>query len=49
MISITLKVNGKAHTVDVDPGTPLLYVLRNDLGPRKSDTITQSGLKKKGC
>ena len=29
---ITLTVNGRAHQVDVDPDTPLLYVLRNDLG-----------------
>ena len=29
---ISLKVNGASHTVDVDPSTPLLYVLRNDLG-----------------
>lgn len=29
---IWLKVNGKRHAVDVDPATPLLYVLRNDLG-----------------
>jgi len=29
-----LKVNGGAHTVDVEPSTPLLYVLRNDLGLR---------------
>ena len=34
MSAITLKVNGRAHTVDVDPSTPLLYVLRNDLGLR---------------
>jgi aerobic-type carbon monoxide dehydrogenase small subunit (CoxS/CutS family) len=32
MSTITLKVNGAAHTVDVEPSTPLLYVLRNDLG-----------------
>ncbi|HWF85623.1 MAG TPA: (2Fe-2S)-binding protein [Vicinamibacterales bacterium] len=32
MSTITLKVNGAAHTVDVEPVTPLLYVLRNDLG-----------------
>ena len=32
MSKITLKVNGGAHTVDVDPATPLLYVLRNDIG-----------------
>jgi aerobic-type carbon monoxide dehydrogenase small subunit (CoxS/CutS family) len=28
----TLKVNGTIHTLDVDPSTPLLYILRNDLG-----------------
>jgi nicotinate dehydrogenase subunit A len=32
MSKITLKVNGAAHTVDVEPSTPLLYILRNDLG-----------------
>jgi len=32
MSKITLKVNGANHTVDVEPSTPLLYVLRNDLG-----------------
>ena len=31
---ITLKVNGRSHTVDVDPTTPLLYVLSDDLGLR---------------
>ncbi len=25
-------MNGASHTVDVEPSTPLLYVLRNDLG-----------------
>ena len=29
---IALFVNGQAHQVDVDPDTPLLYVLRNELG-----------------
>jgi len=29
---ITLTVNGRAHQVEVDPDTPLLYVLRNELG-----------------
>ena len=33
MSTITLKVNGAAHTVNVEPSTPLLYVLRNDLDP----------------
>src|ERR1035438_3936678 len=32
MSNITLKVNGATHTVDIDPSTPLLYILRNDLG-----------------
>ncbi len=29
---ITLKVNGRIHRVYVEPDTPLLFVLRNDLG-----------------
>ncbi len=29
---ITLIVNGAPHAVDADPATPLLYVLREDLG-----------------
>src|SRR4029453_3407590 len=33
MATVTLQVNGAARTVEVsDPETPLLYVLRNDLG-----------------
>src|SRR5215469_8675354 len=28
---ITITVNGKPHQLDIDPVTPLLYVLRNDL------------------
>jgi aerobic-type carbon monoxide dehydrogenase small subunit (CoxS/CutS family) len=32
MSRFTLTVNGAPHTVDVEPSTPLLYVLRNDLG-----------------
>jgi nicotinate dehydrogenase subunit A len=31
-MSITLSVNGVAHSIVADPRTPLLYVLRNDLG-----------------
>ncbi|MDQ2640199.1 MAG: (2Fe-2S)-binding protein [Pseudomonadota bacterium] len=37
MAIVKLQVNGRVHQVDVDPSTPLLYVLRNDLdlrGPR---------------
>ena len=29
---ITLNVNGREYAVDADPTTPLLYVLRGDLG-----------------
>ena len=42
----TLRVNGRSHTVDVDPATPLLYVLRNDLdlrGPRFGCGLGQCG------
>ena len=34
MSTITLKVNGRSHTLDLDPATPLLYVLSDDLGLR---------------
>jgi aerobic-type carbon monoxide dehydrogenase small subunit (CoxS/CutS family) len=37
MSIVKLQVNGATHEVDVEPSTPLLYVLRNDLdlrGPR---------------
>ena len=30
-MAIQLTVNGNSHAVEVDPETPLLYVLRNDL------------------
>src|SRR4051812_141383 len=46
MSNITLKVNGRSHTVDVDPATPLLYILRNDLdlqGPRFGCGLGQCG------
>lgn len=29
---VTLSINGVSHTLDVDPDTPLLYVLRDDVG-----------------
>jgi isoquinoline 1-oxidoreductase alpha subunit len=32
MSTYTLTVNGKPHTVEVQPGTPLLWVLRDTLG-----------------
>ena len=31
-MAIKLRVNGQDHTVDVDPETPLLWVLRDNLG-----------------
>lgn len=34
MSAMTLKVNGQTHTVDLDPATPLLYALSDDLGLR---------------
>src|SRR5215469_16189544 len=34
MSVLSLKVNGKTHSVDVDPTTPLLYVLSDELGLR---------------
>jgi aerobic-type carbon monoxide dehydrogenase small subunit (CoxS/CutS family) len=46
MSTITLTVNGRAHTVDVEPSTPLLYILRNDLGlhgPRFGCGLGQCG------
>src|SRR5919198_5542028 len=46
MSMIDLKVNGRSFTVDVDPSTPLLYVLRNDLtqnGPRFGCGLGQCG------
>ena len=34
MSVVSLNVNGAVVEVDIDPSTPLLYVLRNDLGLR---------------
>jgi len=39
-------VNGKLHTIQVDPSTPLLYVLRNQLalnGPKYGCGLQQCG------
>ncbi len=46
MSVFTLKVNGQSHTVDVDPTTPLLYVLSDDLqlkGPKFGCGLGQCG------
>jgi nicotinate dehydrogenase subunit A len=45
-MAVELKINGQSHTVDVEPATPLLYVLRNDLnlsGPRFGCGLGQCG------
>ena len=46
MSTISLRVNGRVHTVDVDPTTPLLYVLSDDLalrGPKFGCGLGQCG------
>jgi aerobic-type carbon monoxide dehydrogenase small subunit (CoxS/CutS family) len=46
MSNITLQVNGTTHDLDIDPSTPLLYILRNDLdlqGPRFGCGLGQCG------
>lgn len=46
MSRIELKVNGRSHALDVEPDTPLLYILRNDLdlrGPRFGCGLGQCG------
>src|SRR5258705_947856 len=46
MSSIALTVNGRSHPVEVDPATPLLYVLSDDLalrGPKFGCGLGQCG------
>ena len=46
MSTINLTVNGHSHTVDVDPATPLLYILSDDLqlrGPKFGCGLGQCG------
>ncbi|SFT02933.1 isoquinoline 1-oxidoreductase, alpha subunit [Zhouia amylolytica] len=46
MASFTLHVNGKTHQVDVDPSTPILWVLRDHLnlvGTKYGCGIAQCG------
>ena len=46
MASISLQVNGRERTVDVDPETPLLYVLSDELqlrGPKFGCGLAQCG------
>lgn len=45
-VRIKLEVNGKSHSLDVDPAMPLLYVLRNQLelnGPKYGCGLQQCG------
>jgi nicotinate dehydrogenase subunit A len=45
-MNLSIKVNGQSHTVDVDPTTPLLYVLSDDLalrGPKFGCGLGQCG------
>ncbi len=46
MANFNLKVDGRTHSVDVDPSTPLLYVLSDDLelnGPKFGCGLGQCG------
>jgi nicotinate dehydrogenase subunit A len=46
MAQISLTVNGKSRVVDADPSTPLLYVLRDDMGsngPKFGCGLSQCG------
>ena len=46
MAKLSLTVNGRNRTVDVEPDVPLLYVLRNDLelnGPKFGCGMAQCG------
>jgi nicotinate dehydrogenase subunit A len=45
-MNLSIKVNGQSHTLDVDPTTPLLYVLSDDLalrGPKFGCGLGQCG------
>lgn len=46
MSAVTLKVNGRTHSLDIDPATPLLYALSDDLelrGPKFGCGLGQCG------
>src|ERR1700688_3451499 len=46
MSVITLEVNGRTHTLEIDPATPLLYALSDDLelrGPKFGCGLGQCG------
>lgn len=44
--TVTLRVNGRTHCLDIDPQTPLLFILRNDLalnGPKYGCGLGECG------
>lgn len=46
LVTIALNVNGTSHRLTIDPNTPLLYVLRNQLalnGPKYGCGLQQCG------
>ncbi|MUP44347.1 (2Fe-2S)-binding protein [Gramella sp. BOM4] len=46
MKEVSLKINGKSVSLDIDPATPLLYILRNELelnGPKYGCGLQQCG------
>jgi nicotinate dehydrogenase subunit A len=46
MATFDLRINGKKHSIQADPATPLLYVLRNQLalnGPKYGCGMQQCG------
>ena len=46
MTVINLSVNGNNVSIDTDPDTPLIYILRNDLdytGPKLGCALEQCG------
>ena len=46
MAKVSLKVNGKSHQLDIDPATPILWVLRDHLqlvGTKYGCGIAQCG------
>jgi nicotinate dehydrogenase subunit A len=43
---VSLRVNGRSHSVEIDPQTPLLFILRNDLalnGPKYGCGLGECG------
>ena len=43
---VTLRVNGRTHVLEIEPGTPLLFILRNDLalnGPKYGCGLGECG------